>query len=300
MSVVSGILGAVNGMHTVRTWEIGYTADTQKYVASNTLGGAGRIAGNQDWSGNFSSYGHTPPVFPGESFLFSGTIDELNGAEGQAIVDSVEITIDIEAGTIIGHVVNFSSDGELYLGPNTSTDVTIPDPPTAICTGVALGVPGCCGLLGSESDVSGSELGADSELAACWELIDDVRTVTITLEADNQAYVSSSTCGHTRRTPGNFDWNMSITLYTDDFDELPEANLVSGIRVYVDAAKTEYWEFCWGIFGDASGLEVDREGASPVGATLNLAMTGFTNVGSDETPSVGHVLTPAGDQVWPD
>ena len=56
---------------------------------------------------------------------------------------------------------------------------------------------------------------------------------------------------------------------------------------------TLYWELKWMRFGEASGLEV----ATPVGATLNASMEGYTDV--EGTPTEGQIAYPDTSVFWP-
>lgn len=283
MSVITGIQGFVNDRECTRGWSINHTADLQPYVCSASQGGTGRVDGNKDWTGNYSAYGHTPDVMPGESFTFMGVVSGVAGpatvgAEGTARVDQVEITWDIEAGAIIAHTVNFSSNGALSLGVVDSSGHTesVPNPVTAVGTSI---------------DFFDEDGASDSTLDAL-----EVRTVTLTITCDNKSYVGSGTPGVTKRAAGNIDFTVSFTVYVDDFSDLPALNLVRELRINVDA--TNYWLLKWVMFGNNSGLEVDREGASLVGATCNGSMNGFTEVSG--TPTVGEITGPGGSPAfWP-
>lgn len=275
MGTISGMKGAVDGAHSVRNWSITSTAALQAAVASNTKGGTVTLPGNTDWSGNFGAYGHTPAVLPGEIFTFSGSIDGTKGAAGSAIVDQVVITIDIEAGAIISHTVNFSSVGALTLGNVAVADATTPNPPSSIGCKVELATPA-----GSPS----------------WVELDDVRVITITLTRSNVAYVSSGTAGANSRVLGNLSATVAITLYTDDFGALPAKNDVRGARLYVNA--TEFWLINWLRIGDVTDLTVDIEGPNVVPASITGQWTGYTNI--SDTPTEGTITTPAGDEVWPE
>jgi len=273
MGVLSGIGGAVDGEACVRTWTIATTADVQNAVCSASKQGTIVIDGNEDWSGSFTQYGHTPNRMPQDSFTFTGSIDGSNGAVGTAIVDSVEITIDIEAGAIIGIVTNFSGNGAVTLGAAVASDSTTPDPATSIGCKVEVGT-----MVGSP----------------VWTEITDVRTVTITITADNQSYVSSSTAGKTKRTAGNISAAIAVTVYEDDFADLPAVNSDARMRVYVNA--TEFWLFEFVRFGEASDLTVDRETAALVGATLNASWTGFAEV--DGSMTEGQIVEPDTTKWW--
>jgi hypothetical protein len=274
MGVVSGIGGAVNGHSCVRNWSINYTSELAAYAASNTAGAQNNLLGNTDWSGSFGAYGHTPAVMPGEALSFTGSIDGTKGAAGTAIVDSVEITCDIEGGKPIEYTVNFSANGALTLGAAVAADSDLTTPPTSVgckvATGTVIAVP-------------------------VWSDMEDVRNWKLTISAVNSAYVSSSTSGGKRRKKGTLNLTFAIGVYSADFSALPAPNAIAAFRFYVAAAS--YWEVLWGIYADASGLQVDREGGGLVGATLNGRLRTQTLVGSTDTR--GAIKKPGGTTWWP-
>jgi hypothetical protein len=263
MGVVSGIGGVVDSVPCVRNWSINSTADLQAGVCSASQGGTFRVAGNKDWTGSYDAYGHTPAAMPGEAFSFTGSIDGSLGASGTAIVDQVVITIDIEAGAIISHVVNFSANGALTFGAAVATDATAASPISAI------------GCLVKVSDVTET----------------DVRTVTVTITAANTAYVSSDTAGQVQRKAGNIDANVSFTIYNDNMINPPQPNTTATLKVYVTA--TTFWEFDWVMFGDLTGITVDREGAAILGATVNAFMCGYSG------GAAGYIKKPDTTTFWP-
>lgn len=274
MGVLSGIGGAVDGIPCVRTWTISTTADVQNAVCSASKQGTIVIDGNEDWSGSFTSYGHTPTRMPQDTFTFTGSIDGTNGATGAAIVDSVEISIDIEAGGIIMLTTNFSGNGAVTLGAAVATDSTTPSLSSSIGTKVEVGT---------------------MVASPVYTEITDVRTVTITITADNQSYVSSATSGQTKRTAGNISATIAVTVYDDDFGDLPAVNDDNRLRVYVDA--TTFWLFEFVKWAEASDLTVDREAAAIVGATLNAQWSAFSPV--DGTSTEGQIVQPDTTVWWP-
>ncbi len=274
MGVISGIAGAVNGVSGMRNWSIMTSAEVQAYIASHTAGGTGRQIGNTDWSGSYGCYGHTPASLPGAALSFVGSIDGTNGAAGTAIVDSCDIECDIEASGLLSHTVNFSGNGALTLGAGVAADAT-----TAI-PGTAIGCKAAFGTLVAEP---------------VWTDIVDVRNWKLSLSAANQEYVNSGTSGQKRRTAGNIDATISIAVHVDDLADLPVLNAIHAVRLYVSA--TLYWEILWGIVGEASDIQIDREGAAIVGATINLPWTGIATIAAAATK--GSIKTPAGATFWP-
>lgn len=277
MGVISGIAGLVDGKTHVRNWSINSSADLQRIVASNTKGGSTRLAGNKDWSGSYAAFGHTPATMPGDSFTFEGGIDLVNGAQGPAVCNEVEIVWDIESGAAIMHTVSFESNGALVLGPVTVTaDISVPNPPSSIGTKVQV---------------------ADPAASPSFAELTDVRTITLRITRDNQSYVSSGTAGQTQRKSGNLDFALSISIYTDNFGNaiIPTVNEVQHVKLFVDA--TTFWELKWARFGEASDMEVDRENAAIVGMTLNAEMEGFTLIAT--VPTEGYIKKPDATTFWP-
>ena len=273
MAVLSGIAGAVDGINTARTWTITHSADSQAFVASNTLEGTIVLDGNLDWSGSYTAYGHTPVRMPQDSFTFTGSIDGTNGAAGEAICDSVEIVNDIEPGALIAHTVNFSRNGALTLGASVAVDVTTPDVPTSIGTDVQVGT---------------------AVAAPVYTPLTDVRGWTLTITADNKPYVSSDTAGGNLRLPGNISATISVPVFEDDFADLEAVNTHSYIRLYVTA--TTYWDIGFVQWGEASDLMVDVEGAEVIGAVLNGQWSGFALV--DAAQAKGYIKKPDTTTWW--
>lgn len=237
MDVISGLGGSVNGQSTTRRWSVNRTSDNQAYGASNTRGGTARVPGNKDWTGSLDAYGHTPGLFPGEAFTFRG-----NGAEdvtGDAVTESIEITCDIEGGGIISNTVQFGGNGPLAEDTGTAfSDTTTPTAPTSIG----------CKVQRNTTDV------------------DNVRSWSLSITSDLQAYNDSSTGGQTRRKARRLDARGSYAVNISDFADLPAEGSKTPIRLYVNA--TEYWAINSTII-DSVKPEVDSETGELVGATVN-------------------------------
>lgn len=283
MSVIAGINGAVSGINTTRSWNITSLADLQAIIASNTKSGRIRLAGNRDWNGGYSAYGHTPIKLPGDSFTFTGKMDTkagptVIGVEGVALVDQVVITIDLEAGLPIAHEVAFSSNGILaYSDALTDfSDTTIPDPPSSIGTKLEL---------------------AEAIATPVFTEVTDFRTAVFTLTRDNASYVSAATAGDTKRLAGNFDCALTYGIYEGDPTKYVQPNVIKHVRLFVNA--TEYWELKWMRYGDVSDVEVNIETGVIVGASMNCAQHGFAQVPAGSAAVEGFVKDPAVVTVWP-
>jgi hypothetical protein len=246
--VRTGIVGFVNDISTVRGWEVVYGADVQRFYASNTRGGPGRLGGNQDWTGTIRCYGYSPEVMPGEVFDFKGS--NIDGViAGEAVVQTMEMVIDIEAGAPIEHTLTFGGNGELDLDASAgSVDATEPEAWTSI---------------GCEVSVFGG-----------YFVYDDVRKVTLNISNEVQAYASSDTEGWMKRLPGNLDATVAIDLYESDFNEIWEPNIVADMQILVDAANDYYWDLGYMISKEATNINVDREAAALVSYTANWEFTG--------------------------
>ncbi len=273
-TVLGGSAGAVNDVDTVGNWSVTSTADLQAVIASNTKKGTVLLDGNTDWSGSWVAYKGTPDYKPGDTLTFTGSIDGTNGATGSVMVDSIEIVIDIEAGGVITATVNFSGNGALTLGAAAATDATTPDPPTSIGTKVELGT---------------------MVAVPVWTEVDDVRTVTLTLTRDNQAYVSSSTSGATKRIAGNWSATVAMTVYEDDWADIETINAEKRMRIYVDS--TTYWLVEFVKLAEASDLTVDIEAGALIGATQNFQWTAYADVAGSQTE--GEITDPGSTTWWP-
>ena len=277
MGVHSGRFAVVDGVDTVRNWQITDTQSLTRYVASNTRGGAGRKRAVNEWSGAYAAYGGTPTHMPGDIFSFAGygsPDNDVSGAgltySGQAIVDSIVVNWNWVAGEIINHVVNFSGHLALTTASATHTDVTNPD------------VPEVCGTKIEYVDTPNVE-------------IPNLASATFTLSIENVEYVNSSTivsgeCWKGRKAGTPIDWTLAAVV--DD-------NLRSGVFpakgddqelwLYVDA--TTYWQLRWGTVKDFTGINADRETGAILQQTINWEMNGFN-------PGVGLIRRPGDVADW--
>lgn len=261
MSTRSGRLGVVDGISTVLNWKTSEKSDNQAYTASNTQGGTGRLPGNTDWNGSFDFLGHTPPVIPGNTFSFVG-YDGNQTASGTGIVDAAGITIDVEGGKIIQGSLSFSANGPLVLGAGSATDVTIPDPPSAI---------GCKALWNAA------------------ELL-DIAKMVLNLKATNPSYNSSTTGGATARRQGNFDFDGTIDLKINTLAGLPTKGDIQILKLYVGAST--FWELKWAIIDEvATSVDVNTQAINA--ATIRFSKAGF------KSGAVGYVKTPSVTTIWP-
>ena len=274
MSVLTGIGGAVNAVPGIADWEISVKKDLKALATSGSKGAMLRVAGNKDWSGSYRVYLDQPLQLPGDAFSFLGSIDGTSGAAGTAIVDEVQITADLEGANPVVSSVKFSANGVLTLGANVATDAVAP----------------------SITDALGIKAAIGTVIATpVWTDISDVRKWTLTIKQDSKQYISSTAPGITMRKKGNIDLSFTIDAYCADFALVPQPGDIKCLRLYTTAAR--YWEIYWAMFGELTGLKVDRETAALVGATINGSLNGAAIVAA--TPTVGHIITPTPATWWP-
>ncbi len=261
MGVMSGSGGAVNGAHTVRSWNVRTSSDNKQYRASNTKKGTGRKAGTKDWSGSYLGYGVVPPVMPNEAFTFTG-FDGAKVASGSAVVESVEIRWSQEDGGLMEYTVNFSGAGPLSKTTGTASDVVIPNPPSSVSLKLEL----------------------DSvELA-------DVRSMTLTLTGNTKAYSSSTSGGWKGRLGGSLDASGGVEFYHADIESVPDAGTDTVLKMYVD--DTTFWEIKWGQI-DEDGVDVSIEDDELVSGTILWSKNGF------QDGVEGYIKKPDLTTLWP-
>jgi hypothetical protein len=275
VNVLSGKSGTVDGSATVRDWSVDAEDLLAKYHASGGSEGQGALAGNTDWTGSYNAYGSLAARLPGASFTFIGTVDGVRGVEGVAMVSQNVITFDIEAGTVISHVVSFEGNGLLTRSDSVTgqpiADAVIPDPPSAK------------GVLLKQAEVIDVPVFTN---------IADVRVITLTLTRNNPSFVSSDTAGGTQRVSGNFSAELSYTIYESDMALLPTEGDVQQFKIQIDSVAKNNYDLRWFRFENASGIEVPIESADPVGCTLNWTMSGFESPTPTGTRLKGAMLGP--------
>lgn len=276
MSTLNGILGAINNVHTVRDWRVGLTSNLQDFVASNTKRMTGNVSGNQDWSGSFSCYGGLPCVMPGETFTFLGSYDGVKGCSGDALIDDIEITIDIEGSRPIAYTANFSGNGPL----NTGADAAVTDTEDPAI------FPSMEGLI--KIDTAGGK-GAGAA-------IDHVRTVVLRISCSNVAYTSSSTAGWVERKVGNYLVSVTYTAYASS-NVLANLQALNGLNRIIIPIGSNNWDLDAVRWEDATDIVVDIENAAMVGFSQTGRFTGYWDGGANE----GYIKLPDGEntQWWP-
>lgn len=282
MGVHSGRFAIVDGVDTVRNWNISETTSPARFVASNTRNGTGRRKGIRSWTGSYAKYGAKPLHMPGEFFNFLGYTapdDDTEGGQGlcysgSAIVDSVALMWNWQNGEILSHSVNFS--GHLALTVETDDDpqdLTEPDVP----------------------EVWGTKLAFGADVSAAETVIANMLQATLNISSSNQSYVNSSTYigdkPWTGRTPGNIDWSLAAVIQDNiRTASVPVVGEDTQIKLYID--DTLFWLLYWGHVRDYTGLTADRDSGAILQGTMNLDMN--ASLGGD----IGRIQLPGESEAW--
>lgn len=279
MPNLSGKHSVVNGISTMRNWNVELTQDVKIYAASNTDGAKDRVEGPHKWSGSLDAYGATPLWLPGSLNAFTGytaPADGVGGSAGQTYtgnvrIDNVAISINPQSGDIISHVVNFTGDGPWAEASTAAiVDATLPDVPKP-CPIKVVRDP-----LGTPIDITG------------------ITAITLTLTAENLTTVNADTydvgtnkCWQETRA-GIIDWTMTIAR-EEDVTESPNVGDNDHLHVYVSAS--EYYDLLWGQVVGYTGITVDRETGAIINHTLNYGMKSFNG-------AQGRIQLPGAVSAW--
>jgi hypothetical protein len=270
-------------------WSVNPKAEASEVHHSATNQGTDRVPGNDDWDGSYTAYLDNPLVWPGQYFTFYGAWNEARtqGVTGRAICDEITLKIDVEGGKEIVQEVKFSGAYDPSTGTGELTEwvgaaLTLDTNYTALRSGTSCKAALC---------VPGSDSYTD---------ILDVRSIDISFKAANKPYNSSRTAGHTARVKGPLDVTLSIGVYCQDFNNttstqsgyqnLPDNQQVNGVKIYTDGLSvTRCWDINYIIFGQKTGIDVDRAG-NVVGCTLNAGLKSLVTYGGVDYQ--GYILDP--------
>lgn len=286
MGVHSGKFGVVDGISTVRDWNIVDTMTAQRFGASNTLWGKGSRPGIHSWNGGFNVFGASPAVMPGDQFSFLGyTAPNNNGSgpgvtyDGDALVEQLQVNWNWTGGEIINSNVTFQ--GHLELTTNQTgdeiTDETCPDVP----------------------EIAGAKIMVSLEAPwSEWVEWDNLMTATLTVSCELKSFVNSGTIITNRiwtgHQPGPIDWTLSVTEQDTRRNFVNKGQRIA-VRLYVN--ENDYFELKWVQVNEFTDLSVNRETGDIMQQTINATMDGIDS--SVDPCQVGHLLLPSGDQWWP-
>lgn len=264
MGVISGTNLAINGEETARRFSLSSNNKLAAGVASNTQRGMLRRPGVKDWKGSYGGYGHTPAVFPGADFTFTGSLTGSQGATGEAICSRIVMNWDIERGELIAYRVYFEANGDLTFGAAAASDSSIPDPPTTQAMFIAL------------------DGGQQTQ----------IRNMDLDISCRNRPYVTSDTDGDTKREPGNFDFLLRYGMYFDsDTVTLPTLETAYIAKMYVTAST--FWELKWARIESVLEFQGDHEKDEPASCIVTAAMD------ASDGAAIGSITNPASSVVWP-
>lgn len=210
---------------------------------------------------------------------FLGSIDGQVGVYGTAIVESVQISIEIPQDEDtppqpISHTVTFRANGALNRGAAVAADSTVPNPPNPKDLKIQYAIPAT---------------------SPSWTTVCSAFRAGLAIAARNPLYRPGCGNGNTFRLAGNIDAQAEVTLYESEATALPAEGNPYSLRIYV--APSSYWEINWMNLEAIEPFEVPIETRQLVMANLRLAFVSATLVGS--TPTRGHIKNPAGTVWWP-
>jgi hypothetical protein len=101
----------------VNNWKLTLSSENPKYVANDTSGWTGRVAGVKDASGSFdmeADSSHVAPFEEGDTATVNLYVDGTSGVcyyQVPIIVDKVDVECDFSGKTVVGYKIAFSSTG---------------------------------------------------------------------------------------------------------------------------------------------------------------------------------------------
>lgn len=265
--IVTGRFGAVDGASQVTNWTIEQTSLDTPTANSFSRGGMTRDSSPKDWTGSFTCQG---VVLPMERVLFNfvGYVgSEFEYGEkgvllsGNAIVDSIAVTIDWSTNARVTTTINFSGNGELTKSTGIVTDVATPDI-----------------ILPQDCSVS-----FNGKSVRC-------KSLTFTLNWQNQAYVDSGTNNWNERKNGILDWNGSLVMLDDN----PEMSIHQEAPLVVNCGTNKVYTFNDAKVTGFSGLTVSPENGALIEQTVNVAMVSIL-----ANKTLGSITFPNNQAIFP-
>lgn len=268
MSVLGGKYCAVNGLSTVARWTLNETTNVPRFRASNLRGGTGRRRGVYDYSGVIEGYGEMPPVMPSEYFDFTGFTAPTTGARGtagqtkeatNAIVDQITMAWNWNTAEILKWTINFSCGEPTRILEGTASTVDNSDPT----------IFEVCGLY--------IEIGEEGDEVE-WT---NIQSALLTINAENDQFVNSSTGCVIGRRPGPIDWTLALTEDNEGKFNNFDPGEQGRFRLFT-VPVTRYWLLEWGHYVDRTNLRVDAETGEVISQQHNWAMNCVDDVDDTE------------------
>ncbi len=289
MAIISGLTGAVNGAIATRDWKIRHSNLVAPHIICANQGGVGRIPGAEDWTGVFHSYtgiSGIPTALPGTLFTFTGDISgTATGGfqvEGAAIVDKLEIVVDIEGGKLVETTTFFSGDGTDSLTYTAGTGAT----PTA---GLPIHSASSAGVYGH---FNGAGVGNYTPA-----LITDCRYLKVTITSNNRRYMTGGNAGRIQRTPGAIDAQFVYRVYAtvgSPHDDMPSPGDIGQVQLFYTA--TNAWDLEEVIIEAINDLGIDKESGQGVGYEV---MGSFRAYDGGTTGFIKYGNTASATEFWP-
>lgn len=119
MAVIGGTAGTVsNGsaVGQVKTWSVTHSSNNSAWGSSSTSGYKNRVTGTKDWSGTVTVARDTAAAIAfvvGNTYSMTLSENGSTSYTGNAIVDSIAETVDVDNGTQVDVVISFSGNGAL-------------------------------------------------------------------------------------------------------------------------------------------------------------------------------------------
>ncbi|NQT36195.1 MAG: hypothetical protein HQ581_01820 [Planctomycetes bacterium] len=130
MSVISGKDGTLylgeDEVTPVTNWRLVKTSDNKNYAANDTGGAKKRVAGVKDCSGTLEIKADDTanvPVEEGDAVALKLHVDDTgnNYYDVPAMIDRIEVDVDIDRGEIVAYFVAFSGNGTITANGILST-----------------------------------------------------------------------------------------------------------------------------------------------------------------------------------
>lgn len=120
MAAISGKGGTAtfNGAQILQVtrWTLTHRSMNSAWASSSTAGYRNRVAGVKDWQGTIhAKYDASIVPTVGQIAALSLALDATDAASGQAIVDEIELEVDIDTGQVVGYVLAYSGAGALTM-----------------------------------------------------------------------------------------------------------------------------------------------------------------------------------------
>lgn len=274
----SGKYGVIDGLTDILNWSDTEESTPVESVTSATRGGRRRSSGTLDGSVSFAGKGGIPPVKPFVRHNFKGYSapdDDVYGSNGVTkdgfiYATSIVVNMNWEGNEDVNYSIDGACDGLLTIGSGFYED---PGPPleASICP----------------CKIEYGDLGLEVE-------IEHIASATLTFTIDMVEYMNSSTNCEMERKPGPIDWSLDINLH----DNVRPVPIQSDERLKVWISATQYFVLEFGHLASYSDFNVDIEGNSIVGQTMNWGMQAFKQ--SDLT-TIGAIYWPddAVNPIWP-